>query len=127
MLYSRYPEASLSRDHESNVLFTERIFFSFSDYEKKRVLVPHEETEGGGTAEGRNVKKWTTTMMTGGGGAFGVQDEGGGSARCAGRRARRGRWRGEGGMNKDEVYGSGGEEEGDGGVRRTKRAARSTG
>lgn len=66
MLYSRYPEASLSRDRESNVLFTGRIFFSFSDYEKKRVLVPHEETEGGGTAEGRNVKKWTTTMMTGG-------------------------------------------------------------
>lgn len=64
MLYSRYPEASLSRDRESNVLFTGRIFFSFSDYEKKRVLVPHEETEGGGTAEGRNVKKWTTTMMT---------------------------------------------------------------
>lgn len=61
------------------------------------------------------------------GGAFGMQDGGGGSARCAGRRARRGRWRGEGGMNKDEVYGSGGEEEGDGGVRRTKRAARSTG
>lgn len=103
--------------------------FSFrsATTKKKRVLVPHEETEGGGTAEGKNVKKWTTTMMTGGGGAFGMQDGGGGSARCAGRRARRGRWRGEGGMNKDEVYGSGGEEEGDGGVRRTKRAARSTG
>lgn len=42
--------------------------FSFrsATTKKKRVLVPHEETEGGGTAEGRNVKKWTKTMMTGG-------------------------------------------------------------